>query len=78
MATAAALKFSENRPPRHQSVDLQVEGMTCASCVGRVEKALVRVPGVDRAVVNLATERAHIESSSSDPVDLVEEIGRAG
>ena len=40
------------------SFDLNIEGMTCASCVLRVEKALAKVPGVDRAQVNLATQRA--------------------
>ena len=39
---------------------LQIEGMTCASCVSRVEKALLKVPGVDSAVVNLATEQATV------------------
>ena len=40
--------------------DLSVTGMTCASCSGRVEKALTRLPGVESAAVNLATERAHV------------------
>ena len=40
--------------------DLQVAGMSCASCVGRVERALRRVPGVTDVAVNLATERAHV------------------
>ena len=39
-------------------VALHVEGMTCASCVTRVEKALLKVPGVLLASVNLATEQA--------------------
>ncbi len=39
---------------------LQIEGMTCASCVARVEKALAKVPGVVQASVNLATEKARI------------------
>ena len=39
---------------------LQIDGMTCASCVGRVERALRRVPGVESASVNLATERAEV------------------
>ena len=39
---------------------LPVEGMTCASCVGRVEKALLKVPGVESATVNLATEKATV------------------
>ena len=40
--------------------DLIVSGMTCASCVGRVERALQRLPGVVAATVNLATERASV------------------
>ncbi|AJP58177.1 copper-transporting ATPase [Pandoraea vervacti] len=43
-----------------QSFELAVGGMTCASCVGRVEKALRNVPGVIEANVNLATERAAV------------------
>ena len=42
------------------TLDLGIAGMTCASCVGRVERALRKVPGVNDATVNLATERAHI------------------
>ena len=45
-------------PIRHDS--LGITGMTCASCVARVEKAIARVPGVASASVNLATERADI------------------
>ena len=37
---------------------LDIGGMTCASCVGRVEKALDKVPGLEAATVNLATEQA--------------------
>ena len=44
---------------------LQVEGMTCASCVARVERALLKVPGVSSATVNLATEKASIHALSS-------------
>src|SRR5579871_1295111 len=43
-----------------QEVSLPIGGMTCASCVRRVEKALARVPGVRDARVNLATERASV------------------
>jgi P-type Cu+ transporter len=42
------------------SLDLPIGGMTCASCVGRVERALRKVPGVQQASVNLATESARI------------------
>ncbi len=47
---------------------LLVEGMTCASCVSRVEKALLKVPGVSAATVNLATEKANIRALSTVPV----------
>jgi heavy metal translocating P-type ATPase len=46
--------------PREEAVDLAVEGMSCASCVGRVERALKAVPGVLDGTVNLATGRAHV------------------
>ena len=42
------------------TLDLGVGGMTCASCVSRVERALKRVPGVQEATVNLATESARV------------------
>ena len=43
------------------AIELPVLGMTCASCVGRVERAIGAVPGGRRASVNLAGERAHVE-----------------
>ncbi len=46
--------------PRRESMVFEVVGMTCASCVARVEKALSKVPGVTSANVNLATERATV------------------
>ena len=46
-----------------QTYDIGIGGMTCASCVMRVEKALKKVPGVDQASVNLATESAHVTVS---------------
>ena len=49
------------------TLTLPIEGMTCASCVKRVEKALGRVPGVAQARVNLATEQATIDAP--DPLD---------
>jgi len=52
---------------------LDIGGMTCASCVGRVEKALNRIPGVEAASVNLATEQAKIrlDSSSTTKIDEI-------
>ena len=46
-----------------QIVQLGIDGMTCASCVGRVEKALLKVPGVLSAEVNLATETATVHAT---------------
>ncbi len=46
--------------PAH-TLDLGIAGMTCATCVGRVERALRKVPGVHNVAVNLATESARIE-----------------
>jgi Cu+-exporting ATPase len=58
---------------------LQVEGMTCASCVSRVEKALKKVPGVSEAVVNLATEKATIVALSTVPASALKAaIEKAG
>ena len=48
-----------------------IEGMTCASCVARVEKALVAVPGVDQASVNPATELATVRTSSTVVLDTL-------
>ena len=59
------------------SVELSISGMTCASCVGQVEKALKAVPGVTDAVVNLATERASV-SGSADVTTLIEAVARTG
>ena len=47
--------------PSPTTLDIGIGGMTCASCVMRVEKALKKVPGVDGATVNLATESARVE-----------------
>ena len=63
-----------------EMIELAVEGMTCASCVGRVEKALSRVPGVRSAAVNLATERALIKviAGAALPADLIAAITAVG
>ena len=64
-------------------IDLAVEGMTCASCVARVEKRLNRVPGAT-ATVNLALETAHVEITPTDDApaptvdDLVAAVRAAG
>ena len=59
------------------TIELAIGGMTCASCVGRVEKALKAVPGVTEAVVNLATERATVRGVASvqDLIAAVDKVG---
>ena len=47
-------------PNRAIEIVLPIEGMTCASCVNRIERFLTKTPGVERAAVNLATERATV------------------
>lgn len=60
-------------------VELAISGMTCASCVRRVEKALGQVEGVHRASVNLATERARVEVSPEVALEaLVQAVRDAG
>ena len=51
---------------KEREVVLDIEGMTCASCVNRVEKALSGVDGVDAAAVNLATRTATVHTSDED------------
>lgn len=64
----------------HETQELAVFGMTCATCAGRVEKALSVVPGVTRAEVNLATEKASVEGMAGvlKPADLIAAVQRAG
>ena len=57
MAADAALQ-SAGYPARHETLRLAIDNMTCASCVGRVERALASVPGVLDVSVNLAKEEA--------------------
>ena len=58
-------------------VELPILGMTCASCVSRVEKALRQVPGVEDVAVNLATERATVRGAAS-PEALARAVRAAG
>ena len=54
-----------------REIDLDIEGMSCASCVGRVEKALRKVDGVIDASVNLATESAHVRVAAGLQMDTL-------
>ena len=71
------MKNTEKHPI--SSVDFAIGGMTCASCVMRVEKALNEVAGVESATVNLATERAHVSfSEGTSAAELRNAIANAG
>ena len=62
-----------------KKVTLDIEGMTCASCVTRIERVLERRPGVREARVNLATRTAQVRMTPAETVaGLVETVGRAG
>lgn len=64
---------------RREALELDIEGMSCAACVGRVEKVLQRVPGVVTANVNLASRRAHVELAGGVPTAaLVAAVQKAG
>ena len=63
-----------------ESRDLSITGMHCAACVGRVEKAMLRVQGVQTASVNLLAERATVsfDPSLADPAQIISAIEDAG
>ncbi|MFZ5521505.1 MAG: heavy metal translocating P-type ATPase [Pseudomonadota bacterium] len=78
-----AIEQAGYQVPQQQLV-LRIGGMTCASCAGRVEKALLRVPGVLQASVNLATETAEVTLAAraadrpAARAALIEAVERAG
>ena len=76
-ALAAAVERAGYAVP-HAHVAFDIDGMTCASCVSRVERALRAVPGVVEASVNLAANRATVEHSGADTAALIAAVQRAG
>ena len=68
-----------NEPASKPSnITLPIEGMTCASCVSRVERALKKIPNVIEANVNLATETAVVSMSEPNQAALISAIEDAG
>ena len=63
-----------------KTLDLDISGMTCAACVGRVERGLKKVAGVQDAAVNLATERASVtfDPALTTPAALVQQVHDTG
>ncbi len=78
-AVAAAVARAGYAIPT-DTVRLQIDGMTCASCVGRVEKALARVPGASGVSVNLATNTAQLQrlAGSAGDAALLAAVRQAG
>ncbi len=66
-----------DNPAFNVSLSLPIQGMTCAACAGRVQRALEKTPGVTAASVNLASESAEV-SGTATPAALTAAIGRAG
>ena len=64
--------------PTPTRIDLTIEGMHCASCVARIERALSDVDGVSEASVNLATERAAVTGEALDAAALRDAVAAAG
>jgi P-type Cu+ transporter len=78
LATPASAAASTSAAP---ATELDIQGMTCASCAMRVEKALTKVPGVASATVNLATEKASVQlaGAPNSTVDqLIAAVEKAG
>ncbi len=76
---AAAVALSGAQPALERS-DLTITGMHCASCVGRVERALKQVAGVQEATVNLLSERATVkfDPNQTKPEDLIAAVDTIG
>ena len=72
--------MTPQEPTPSEFFTLDIGGMTCASCVSRVEKALGKVPGVEAATVNLATEQARIriQRGSATLAEIISLVKKTG
>jgi P-type Cu+ transporter len=79
MIPMSSAGVADPRAGRPGMLSVRIEGMTCASCVGRIEKTLRGIPGVTRASVNLATGRADLSfAGEPDPAAVTEAVESAG
>src|SRR2546427_7034545 len=79
-ATPASASAKASTSVKPATLTTAIEGMSCASCVAKIEHGLSAVPGVSRAVVNLATEQATVEYQPgvTDPTTIAETIRGLG
>ncbi len=79
-ADLAKILTDAGYPARMAEARLQIENLSCASCVGRAERALIATPGVVTASVNLATETGHVTylAGSTDAAALAQVVTDAG
>lgn len=74
----SVIKEQEKQLPVNNEVTLDIIGMSCASCVARVEKILNKNPNVEAAEVNLATEKATVKGHNLNTNDLINLVKSAG
>ncbi len=75
---AAAVVPVATVPGESTELDFAIAGMHCAACVGRVEKAILRAPGVQSAEVSLLAERARVVVSNGKATDIIKSVEAAG
>jgi Cu+-exporting ATPase len=79
MSTVSASSSAASSPTAQHRITLGVEGMTCASCAGRVERAINKIPGVSSTSVNLATDSVAVEADASVDAQAIQQaIEKAG
>ena len=62
-----------------EKLSLSVQGMSCASCVGRVERGLSEIEGITDVTVNLATETAHLTADTAEQaLDAITKLRKMG
>src|SRR5699024_11565533 len=77
--TATSPASMPSRDSASQRFTIGITGMTCASCVGRVERALASLPHVETVSVNLATEQANVQGDAALALpDIIQTIERTG
>ena len=61
-----------------QTLQLDIEGMTCDHCAVTIQRALSHVPGVERAEVSFPAKRAEVQTTGTEPQAVVRAVEEAG